>query len=80
MVTKTSAGGTYKFGYMKVSITKTNGVITSVTCPGCTTDGRNKQLTALIADAKDGTVANISGSTYTVNAFRKELNLALAQF
>lgn len=65
---------------MKVSITKTNGVITSVTCPGCTTDGRSKALSTLIADAKDGTVANISGSTYTVNAFKKELALALGQF
>lgn len=81
VVTKTSAGSNYSFGYMKVSVTKTNGVITSVTCPGCTTDSRTKQLNALITEAKtSGSVTNKSGATYTSNAFKKELALALAQF
>lgn len=80
MVTKVSAGSNYSFGYMKVSVTKTNGVITKVTCPGCTTDGRGAALTALLADAMDGVVSNVSRSTYTSNAFKKELALALAQF
>ena len=80
VVTKTSTGSNYAFGYMKVSVTKTDGVITKVTCPGCTTDGRSAALTKLITDAIDGTVANVSKSTYTSNAFKKELADALARF
>lgn len=80
VVTKTSVGHSYKFGYMKVTVTKTDGVITKVTCPSCTTDDRSAALTKLITDAIDGTVANVSKATYTSNAFKKELADALAQF
>lgn len=80
---KSSAIG-YKYGVVQVSVTKKNGKITAVKLNQATaTDGRGAAFPSLVQATLDnnGTnFGNLSGATYTTNAFKKAVNNALAKF
>ncbi len=79
-------GGTisYKFGVVQVSVTKSGGKITDVNLiQGTATKGRDAAFPSLIKAtiSNNGTsFGNLSGATYTTNAFKKAVNSALAKF
>ena len=80
---KSSAIG-YKYGVVQVSVTKKNGKITAVKLNQATaTDGRGAAFPSLVQATLDnnGTnFGNLSGATYTTNAYKKAVNNALAKF
>lgn len=79
-------GGTisYKYGVVQVSVTKSGGKITDVNLlQGTATKGRDAAFPSLIKAtiSSNGTsFGNLSGATYTTNAFKKAVNSALAKF
>lgn len=79
-------GGTisYKYGVVQVSVTKSGGKITDVNLlQGTATKGRDAAFPSLIKAtiSNNGTsFGNLSGATYTTNAFKKAVNSALAKF
>ncbi len=79
-------GGTisYKFGVVQVSVTKSAGKITDVNLIQETaTKGRDAEFPPIIKAtiSNNGTsFGNLSGATYTTNAFKKAVNSALAKF
>lgn len=82
-VVKSATGATidYRFGVVQVKVTKTDGKITSVsTVKGTATDGREAAFSYLedyAVDAQGTNFSNLSGATYTVDAFKKALSSAL---
>lgn len=82
--TKTGSTISYRYGVVQVSVTKTNGKITDVNLiKGTATDGRSAAFPSLIQATIDnnGTgFGNLSGATFTTNAFKKAVNSALGNF
>ena len=83
-VTKTGSSIRYRFGTVQVSVTKTDGKITSVNLlQAGATGGRGQAFDFLVQytlDAQGSSFGNISGATYTTDAYKQSLEAALAQF
>ena len=83
-VTKTSAAINYRFGVVQVSITKDNGKITAVNLvQGTATHGRESAFPYLqqyALSAQGSSFANMSGATYTTDAFKQAVDSALSKF
>jgi hypothetical protein len=83
-VTKTGTSIRYRFGTIQVSVTKTAGKITAVNLlQAGATGGRGQAFDFLVQytiDAQGSSFGNISGATYTTDAYKQSLNAALAQF
>ena len=83
-VTKTGTSIRYRFGTIQVSVTKTDGQITAVNLlQAGATGGRGQAFDFLVqytVDAQGSSFSNISGATYTTDAYKQSLNAALAQF
>ncbi len=86
VTTKTVDGSIVQSGYGKVQVqvTKNAGKITDVTMLlANATEGRSAAFSYLIQyaiDANSSNFANLSGATYTSEAFKKSLDAALAKF
>lgn len=84
--TKTIAGSAVQSGYgmVQVQVTKTGSKITDVTMlQANATKGRSGAFSYLVQyaiDANGSNFANISGATYTTDAFKASLDAALAKF
>lgn len=82
-VVKSATGATidYRFGEVQVKVTKTDGKITAVKAvKASATDGRESAFSYLeqyAVDAQGTKFSNLSGATYTVDAFKKALDSAL---
>ena len=74
----------YKYGNVQVSITKTDGLISSVTMlQGDATNGRGeayKILTDATIQVQGTSYGNVSGATFTTDAFKLAVESALAKF
>jgi len=74
----------YKYGVVQVKVTKSSGNITAITyLQKSATDGRSAVFPDLVVAAKaanGSNISNISGATFTVDAFKKALDSALAKF
>jgi uncharacterized protein with FMN-binding domain len=75
---------TYKYGTVQISMTSVDGAITKIKMlQGDATNGRDSAYKTLI-DAtiqNQGTnYGNISGATFTVDAFKKAVDSALLKF
>jgi hypothetical protein len=83
-VTKTGTSIRYRFGIIQVAVTKTDGQITAVNLlQAGATGGRSQAFDFLVqytVDAQGSSFGNISGATYTTDAYKQSLNAALAQF
>jgi uncharacterized protein with FMN-binding domain len=83
-VTKTSATINYRFGVVQVSVTKDNGKITAVNLvQGTATHGRESTFPYLqqyALSAQGSGFANMSGATYTTDAFKQAVDSALSKF
>ena len=82
--TKDGSAVPYRFGTVQVSVTKSGGKITAVNLlQACATGGRESAFSYLVdlATQANGTsFGNLSGATYTVDAFKQSLESALAKF
>ena len=82
--TKTGAAIAYRFGTVQVSVTKANGKITAVNLlQQGATGGRQAAFSYLVEyaiQANGTSFGNLSGATYTVDAFKQSLESALAKF
>lgn len=83
---KTVDGAVIQSGYgtVQVQVTKSAGKITDITMlQANATNGRAAAFSYLIQyaiDANSSNFANLSGATYTTEAFKKSLDAALAKF
>lgn len=82
--TKTGAAIAYRFGTVQVSVTKAGGKITAVDLiQQGATGGRQAAFSYLVdlaVQANGSSFGNLSGATYTVDAFKQSLESALAKF
>ena len=82
--TKDGSAVPYRFGTVQVSVTKSGGKITAVNLlQAGATGGRESAFSYLVdlATQANGTsFGNLSGATYTVDAFKQSLESALAKF
>lgn len=83
-VTKTGSAISYRFGVIQVSITEDNGKITAVNLvQGTATHGRESAFPYLqqyALSAQGSSFANMSGATYTTDAFKQAVDSALSKF
>ena len=83
VVSVTSDAITYKYGTVQVALTMTDGAITSVKMvQGDASNGRADAYTSLVdatLAAQSTNYGNISGATFTVDAFKKAVDNALAK-
>lgn len=74
----------YQYGTVQVSVTKAGGKITAVDLiQQGATGGRQAAFTYLVdlaIQANGTSFGNLSGATYTVDAFKQSLESALAKF
>lgn len=81
--TATSDAIQYQFGQVQVSVTEANGKITKIDYANSTaTNGRAQAFPYLVqyAISAQGTnFSNISGATYTTDAFKQALNSAISK-
>lgn len=72
------------YGFVQVEVVKTNGKISAINMVRAeASDGRSAAFPSLVAAAvqANGTgFGNVSGATYTTNAFKKAVESALAKF
>jgi uncharacterized protein with FMN-binding domain len=82
--TKSGSAISYKYGVVQVKVTKKSGKISSISyLKKSATDGRSAVFPDLVVAAKAANgsgISNISGATFTVDAFKKALDSALAKF
>ena len=82
--TKDGSAVRYQYGTVQVSVTKAGGKITAVNMlQSGATDGRQAAFTYLVdlaVQANGSGFGNMSGATYTVDAFKQSLESALAKF
>jgi len=73
----------YEFGHVELTVTKSAGKLVSIEIGGSTaTDGRQQAYPILVEEAlkAQGTsFGNLGGATYTVDAFKKALDNAIAK-
>jgi uncharacterized protein with FMN-binding domain len=83
-VTKEGAAFPYQFGTVQLSVTKANGKITAIGLVQATaTHGREQAFSYLVnyaIQAQGTSFSNISGATYTTDAFKQALSSALGKF
>ena len=83
-VTKQGAAFNYRYGTIQVSVTKTNGVISSVDMIiAGATGGRERAFATLqqaAVDANGTAFGNVSGATFTTDTFKQAVESALAKF
>jgi len=83
-VTKTGDAVAYRFGTIQVQVTEVSGKITDITLlQAGATGGRSAAFSYLVdyaIQAQGSNFGNISGATYTTDAFVQSLDSALAQF
>ena len=83
-VSKTGDAVESGFGTVQVKVTKTDGKITDITLVQANaTHGRAAAFPYLVqyaVAANGANFANLSGATYTTNAFKESLRTALAKF
>jgi hypothetical protein len=74
----------YKYGNIQISLTKTDGLISAVTVViGDATNGRDEAyliLTAATIEAQGTNYGNVSGATFTTDAFKLAVENVLAKF
>lgn len=74
----------YQYGNVQISLTKTDGTITAVTViQGDATNGRGEAyliLTAATIEAQGTNYGNVSGATFTTDAFKLAVENVLAKF
>ena len=74
----------YQYGTVQVSVTKTGSKITDVSVvQGGATHGREGTFPYLVQyalDAQGTSFGNITGATYTTDAFKSALSSALGKF
>lgn len=74
----------YKYGDIQISLTKTDGVISAVNVIiGDATNGREEAyliLTAATIEAQSTNYGNVSGATFTTDAFKLAVENVLAKF
>ena len=82
--TKDGSAVPYQFGTVQVSVTKSGGKISAVDMlQAGATGGRQAAFTYLVdlaIQANGSNFGNLSGATYTVDAFKQSLESALAKF
>ncbi|MFM6940070.1 MAG: FMN-binding protein [Rhodoluna sp.] len=82
--TKTGSAINYRFGTVQVSVTKANGKITAVNLlQQGATGGRQSAFSYLVSyaiQANGTSFGNLSGATFTTDAFKQSLESALAKF
>lgn len=81
----TSDNIAYKYGYMQVQVVKENNKIIEVNLVKAGTRGSEyASVPGMLADAaitaQGSNFGNVSGATYTTNAFKQALESALAKF
>jgi len=83
-VTKTGDAVRYRYGTVQLQVTEVSGKITDITLlQAGATGGRSAAFSYLIdyaIQAQGSNFGNISGATYTTDAFVQSLDSALAQF
>ena len=83
-MTKAGSAIRYRYGTVQVQVTKTSGKITDITLlQAGATGGRGAAFSYLVdyaMQAQGSNFGNISGATYTTDAFVQSLDSALAQF
>jgi uncharacterized protein with FMN-binding domain len=83
-MTKSGSAVNYQFGTVQVSVTKANGKITSINLlQAGATHGREGAFSYLVQaaiSAQGSSFGNISGATYTTEAFKQALDSALGKF
>jgi uncharacterized protein with FMN-binding domain len=83
-VSKTSAAIPYRYGQILLTVTKSNGKITAIDySQSSATGGRQAAFPYLVqyAIGANGTsFGNLSGATYTTDAFKQALTNVLAKF
>ena len=81
--TATSDAIPYQFGQVQVSVTEANGKITAIDYSNSTaSNGRDKAFPYLVQyaiQAQGTNFANLSGATYTTDAFKQALTSALSK-
>lgn len=84
VVTQTSDPIDYKYGTVQIAMTKTDGTITSIKMvQGDATNGRAEAYVTLInatIQVQGTNYGNISGATFTVDAFKKAVDNVLKKF
>lgn len=84
VVTQTSDPIDYKYGTVQIAMTKTDGTITSIKMvQGDATNGRAEAFVTLInatIQVQGTNYGNISGATFTVDAFKKAVDNVLKKF
>ena len=74
----------YRYGMIQLSVTKSNGKITDIGLLSAgATGGRETAFSYLVdyaIQANGTSFGNLSGATFTVVAFKKALDSALAKF
>jgi len=84
VVTQTGTSISYRYGVVQVSVTKTDGKITSISYGNSSaTGGRQGAFPYLVQSAiasQGANFSNLSGATFTTDAFKQALTSALAKF
>ena len=84
VITLNSDAITYKYGVVQISLTKTDGAITDIQMvQGDTTNGRAAAYVSLIdatLQVQSTNYGNVSGATFTTDAFKKAVDNVLAKF
>ena len=74
----------YVYGQIQLTVTKTDGKITAISVGNSSaTGGRQAAFPYLVQyaiQAQGASFGNLSGATYTTNAFKQALSSALAKF
>jgi uncharacterized protein with FMN-binding domain len=82
--TKDGSAVPYRFGTVQVSVTKAGGQITAVNLlQADATGGRDAAFSYMVdlaIQANGTSFGNLSGATYTVDAFKQSMEAALAKF
>ena len=82
--TKNGSAVQYRYGTVQVSVTKAGGKITAVNLlQEGATGGRQAAFSYLVdlaIQANGSNFGNLSGATYTTDAFKQSLEAALAKF
>lgn len=81
--TVTSIDVPYQFGDVQVTVTRTNGKISAIDYGSSSaTNGRQQAFPVLVqsaVQAQGSNFGNLSGATYTTNAFKQALNSAISK-
>ena len=81
--TATGSAVNYRFGTVQLSVTKSNGKLTAINLVQAgATNGREQAFSYLVNDAlsaNGSSFGNMSGATYTTDAFKQALDSAISK-